>query len=67
MMKQHKELRQQTLKELESTRTENYQQPMVDIINKTRLKERFRNSWWKIKYALNPTQKHKLLHLMCQI
>jgi hypothetical protein len=57
MIEQHRELRQQTLQDLEYARAAVYQQPLADIISKIRSKERFRNSWRKIKAAFNPTQK----------
>jgi hypothetical protein len=57
MIAQHQELRQETLKELEQTRKEAYQQPLADTISKIRSKEKHRNSWRKIKSTFNPIQK----------
>jgi hypothetical protein len=56
MTEQHRELRQQTLQELEKAREAACQQPLADIISKIRSKERFRNSCRKIKSTFNPTQ-----------
>jgi hypothetical protein len=63
MLKQHEELRRQSLEKLKIIRSEYGQNQKGKIIESIQTKEMLRNSWRRIRQALNPKQRSGLKHI----